>query len=145
MTGLRILLAPTRYLPLAGGVPVVTRRLAMGLKARGHQVTIVTCTSTTARPSVEVQDGIELHRMPFVFPWRIFWKQPAEGFLQFCRTGPADLLRLTRLIREREIEVINIHAPNGSVFPYALGAQLLSRCRLVVTFHGNEFFRLPSW
>jgi glycosyltransferase involved in cell wall biosynthesis len=141
---MNILLAPNVYLPMATGVPVFTRRLASGLVREGHRVVIVTRKLTQDQAPFEVIDGVEVHRMAFIFPWSLLWQHSGEGILRFCRHGPMDIQRLIRLVAENDIELINIHSLSGSVFPYVLFAGLFVDRQLVVTLHGNEFFRLDT-
>jgi glycosyltransferase involved in cell wall biosynthesis len=141
---MNILLAPNVYHPMATGVPVFTRRLASGLVREGHRVVIVTRKLTQDQAPFEVIDGVEVHRMAFIFPWSLLWQGSREGVLRFCRQCPSDIRRLVRLVAENEIELINIHSLSGSVFPYVLFAGLFADRQLVATLHGNEFFRLDT-
>jgi glycosyltransferase involved in cell wall biosynthesis len=141
---MNILLAPNVYHPMATGVPVFTRRLASGLVREGHRVVIVTRKLAQDQASFEVIDGVEVHRMAFIFPWSLLWQESKEGILRFCRHCPIDIWRLVRLMAENEIELINIHSLSGSVFPYVLFARLFADRELVATLHGNEFFRLDT-
>ncbi len=141
---MNILLAPNVYLPMASGVPVFTRQLANSLVRKGHRVVIVTRKLAQDQASFEVIDGIEVYRMPFMFPWSLLWQGSKEGVLRFCRRCPVDVQRLVRLMAKKQIELINIHSLSGSVFPYMLFAGLFTDHQLVVTLHGNEFFRLNT-
>ena len=141
---MNILLAPNIYLPMASGVPVFTRQLANSLVRKGHRVVIVTRKLTQDQAPFEVIGGIEVHRMPFIFPWSLLWQRSEEGLLQFCRHCPVDIQRLVRLIAKNQIELINIHSLSYSVFPYMLFAGLFADHQLVVTLHGNELFRLDT-
>ncbi len=141
---MNILLSPIAYLPMKSGVPIFTQSHANAFVKKGHQVVIVTPQLDPARPSFEMIDGIEVHRMLFVFPWKLFWQRPQQSFLQFCRHCPSDLHRLVRLMAEKQVEVINIHSLNGPHLPYLLFAQLFANRPFVVTLHGNEFLRLNT-
>ncbi len=141
---MNILLAPNTYLPMASGVPVFTRQLAGSLARKGHRVVIVTWKLEQDQAPFEVIDGIQVHRMPFIFPWNLLWQQPEEGILQFCRHCPVDIQRLVRLMAKNQIELVNVHSLSGPVFPYMLFAGLFADRQLVVTLHGNEFFRLNA-
>ena len=141
---MNILLSPNYYLPMRSGVPHISRHLASSLVSKGHNVVIVTPRWEQSSPSFEMIDGIEVHRMPFGFPWRFLWQNPYEGFLQFFLRLPVDLQRLLRIIVRNQIEVINIHCPNGPHFPYIIFSQLLSKRPLVITLHGAEFVRWNS-
>jgi glycogen(starch) synthase len=62
---LRVLFWNEAYLPILGGVERMTRNLAAGLLARGHQVAVVAEASRPDLPAHEVIDGVEVHRFPF--------------------------------------------------------------------------------
>ena len=137
---MNIALGPNSFTPFTGGVSVFTRQLAQAFMARGHQVLVVTSGLTQGHASVEVIDGAEVQRMHFAVPSALVWRQPEEGLLLFLRHCRGDLRRLRRLLAQRRVEVLNIQSLTGSVFPYLLLGS--SGCRLVLTFQGNEFFRL---
>ncbi len=137
---MNIALAPNSFTPFTGGVSVFTRQLAQAFMARGHRVLVVTSGLAQGHASVEVIDGAEVQRMYFVVPSPLVWRQPEEGLLQFMRHCRGDLRRLRRLLAQRRVEVVNIQSLTGSVFPYLLLGS--TDCRLVLTFQGNEFFRL---
>lgn len=141
---MNILLSPIRYLPMRYGVSHITQQLANSFVSKGHNVVIVTPKWGRSDVSFEMIDGIEVHRVPFGFPWRMLWQNPYEGFLQFFLRLPVDLQRLLRIIVRNQIEVINIQSVNGPHFPYLIFAQLFSKRPLVVTLHGSEFVRLNA-
>ena len=141
---MNILFAPIYYLPHLSGVPIHVHSLATSLVRKGHSVVVVTPKLEPAHPSFEVIDGIEVYRMPFVFPWRVLWQQPEEGFLPFCRHAITDLKRLIRLMADKDIEIVDIHSLTGPHIPYLLFAQRLAGVPLVACLHGNEFFRLDT-
>ena len=141
---MNILLSPIAYLPMKSGVPILTQRLASAFVKKGHQVVIVTPKLERAHPSFEMIDGIEVHRMPFVLAWNSLFQRPQDGFLQFCRHAPIDINRLVRLAGEKQFDVINIHSLIGPHLPYLLLAQAVAPRPLVVSLHGNEFFRLDA-
>ena len=142
---MNILLAPVSYLPFMGGVPISAQNLAKAYVKMGHHVVIVTPKLEHAHPSFEVIDGINVHRMPFVFPWRLLWQHTQEGFLQFCRHFPSDMQGLVRLLAKEQVEIIHIHSLTGPQFPYMLFAQLFVGSKIVISLRGSEFFRLNTW
>ncbi len=141
---MNILLAPDFYLPMRSGVGIFVQNLASAFVRKGHRAVIVTPQLERAHPSFEMIDGIEVRRMPFVFPLRLLWQRLEEGLLQFCLHCPIDLQQLLRLMSDMRVEVMNVHGLNGPQLPYLLFAQNLSDCRFVVTLHGREFFRLGA-
>ncbi len=142
---MKILLAPNAYWPMKSGVPVFVRQLAKSFVTRGHRVLIVTPQQTRNDSSFEIIDGIEVYRMPFVFPWRLFWQGPQERFLPFFRHCFGDMFALIQLLAREKIDLVNIHSLTGPHVPYLLLAQLFRKCPTVVTLHGFEFFRLDTW
>jgi glycosyltransferase involved in cell wall biosynthesis len=141
---MRILFAPIFYLPMKSGLPLIVHQLAQNLFGKGHEIVVVTSKFDPALPSFERIDGIEIHRLPFVFPKRIFWQFPQENLLAFSRHAPGDLAKLLRLMADRHFDLIHLHSINGPHFLYVLLAQWLVRYPLVVTLHGSEFFLLNS-
>lgn len=140
---MNVLLSPITYLPMRTGVPIAIQNLARAFVKKGHQVVIVTPKLEPDHPTFESDDGIEIHRWPFVFPWRLFWERPREDLRQFCRQFPVDLRRLVRLIIKRNIEVLGVHSI-GAQLPYVLVANILAGRPFVVSLHGNELFRLSA-
>ena len=140
---MNILLAPTVYFPRSGGVPVTAQNLANAFVQKGHSVVIVTPKLKDTDASFEITDRIEVYRMPFVFPWRLLWENPQEGFLRFCLSGPGVVRQVARLIRQKRIEIINVHH-FGSQLPYLFFAQLFAPGQTILTLYGNELFRLSS-
>lgn len=61
---MRILFWSERYLPLIGGVEVFARALSAALVDRGHECAIVTNLLHPSQPSVEVDRGTTIHRLP---------------------------------------------------------------------------------
>lgn len=141
---MNILLSPTNYLPMKAGLPVVVHQLARGLSSKGHRVAIMTPKLEQAHPTFETIDGIEVHRLHFLFPWRILWHQSKISFLQFCLRSPLDIHRMVKLMFRKKVDIIHIHGLDGPHLPYWLLAQLIMNRPLVVTLHGPEFFRLNT-
>lgn len=61
---MRILIALTYYRPHVSGLTIYAERLARGLAARGHQVTVLTSRFAAALPSREKRDGVHVIRVP---------------------------------------------------------------------------------
>ena len=140
---MNIALVPTVYFPRSGGVSVTAQNLANAFVQKGHSVVIVTPKLKDTDASFEIIDGIEVYRMPFVFPWRLLWENRQESFLKFCLSGPGVVRQLARLIRHKRIEIINVHH-FGSQLPYLFFAQLFAPGPTILTLYGNELFRLSS-
>ena len=80
---MKVLLLPCNYLPAAGGVETAVAELASHLKARGHEVTVLTVSSAPHLPSRELIDGIEVQRLPGMLTY---------GSFRHGRLPAADLL-----------------------------------------------------
>jgi glycosyltransferase involved in cell wall biosynthesis len=61
---MRILIALTYYRPHVSGLTIYAERLARGLAARGHGVTVLTSRFDPALARDEVRDGVRIRRVP---------------------------------------------------------------------------------
>lgn len=61
-SGLRVLIGTDTYPPNVNGAAYYTRRLALGLAARGHEVHVV-CPSATGQPALEMVGPVRVHRV----------------------------------------------------------------------------------
>lgn len=73
--GLRLLIGTDTYPPHVNGAAYFTRRLALGLVARGHEVHVV-CPSTTGQLDLELTGTVHVHRVrsmrtPFADGFRV--------------------------------------------------------------------------
>jgi glycosyltransferase involved in cell wall biosynthesis len=136
---LNIVLSPVSYFPQAGGVASNVRRLALGLQKRGHGVTVVTPRLDTTGASLERLDGVDVHRLPFAFPFRLLWQTSQEGLGALLQHGPRDLRRLLRILVDEKVEVVDVQSLTGPNLPYLLLVSRLRGCRFVASLHGNEF------
>lgn len=98
---MRLLLSLTYYLPHISGITVYNHRLARGLVARGHQVTVLTSRYEPTLPAEEVLDGVRVIRVPV---W--FWI--SKGAIM-----PGFPLRFWRELRRHDAVVMNL--PNTPV------------------------------
>jgi glycosyltransferase involved in cell wall biosynthesis len=62
---LRILIGSDTYPPDVNGASYFTHRLATGMAARGHQVTVV-CPAHPQHPRAATQDGVTVHPIPSI-------------------------------------------------------------------------------
>src|SRR5437868_2803547 len=90
---LRVLLVPSAYYPHVGGIEELTRQLALALRARGHDVAVLTNRWPTGVLPSEVLDGIEVTRLQFPLPAM----QPLAAS-RFVASSPAAALALLRHI-----------------------------------------------
>jgi glycosyltransferase involved in cell wall biosynthesis len=134
-----IVLSPVAYFPQTGGVPTSVRRLARGLQERGHRVVVVTPWLESTQSDRDRIDGVDVHRLPFAFPFRMLWQTPREGLGPLCRYGLRDLRRLLRILADERAEVVDVQSLTGPNLPYLLLASRFRGCRFVGSLHGNEF------
>ena len=62
---MRILLVPSTYHPILGGVQTVAHNLAQNLIKSGHEVQVVTNRYPRSLPAREIIDGIPVRRFDF--------------------------------------------------------------------------------
>lgn len=55
---------PAPEQPMEGGIEAATGILVRGLRERGVDVSVVTCSSRTDRPDRRLEDGVDLHVLP---------------------------------------------------------------------------------
>ncbi|MBN2250505.1 MAG: glycosyltransferase family 4 protein [Candidatus Altiarchaeota archaeon] len=94
---MKILGVAPYYLPYTSGMTVYLKRLAEGLVAGGHQVTVLTTKHEKNLPEKESVAGVEVIRTPVLFK------------LQRGAFSPALTSRFRAIVRE--YDVVNIHAP----------------------------------
>jgi phosphatidyl-myo-inositol alpha-mannosyltransferase len=148
----RVAIVTDYCFPQLGGISEVVHAQALGLTARGHEVTVVT-GRLLKRP--EVADD---PRPPLASPYEVVQVGPA---LPLFGNGSATLhtipraltLTLSRLFRDRRFEVIHVHAPYNPgmclIAPLAIPEGVVG----VGTYHSvfepgrglNTFGRLMRW
>ncbi|MCH7761459.1 glycosyltransferase, partial [candidate division TA06 bacterium] len=62
---MHILIHSTYFLPEVGGMEHHIYNLAVGLKKKGHHVTLITTRSNRSFPSREIIQGIQVYRKGF--------------------------------------------------------------------------------
>jgi glycogen synthase len=131
MTGLRVLLVPSAYLPNVGGIEEVTRRLAAGLRERGNDVIILTNRWPDDTLVAERIEGVEVTRIPFHLP-------AANGpqLARFALRAPGSAVRLLRLSRRLRPDVVHVigAGPNAA---YVAALNPLLRAAVVLSAHGE--------
>ena len=117
---MKILIALTYYRPHVSGLTIYVERLARGLAARGHEVTVLTSQHDPALPLTDEVDGVRIVRVPVAL--RI-----GKGVLMpsFGRVA-------TRLLREHD--AVSIHLPQFEAASLAVRARLLGR-PAALTYH----------
>ena len=97
---MRIMVVTDQYAPTVGGVPTVTRTLALGLAQRGHTVALL-APSPGWRGRVDTEERVSVnYRGSVPWPWH-------EGMRLACVPGPA----ARGLIAAFAPDVVHIHSP----------------------------------
>jgi glycosyltransferase involved in cell wall biosynthesis len=103
---LRVLLISDSFPPLIGGAGRDTALLASALLARGHRVSVATSSQPDA-PERETDRGVEINRLPGVVT-RMHWLSAnSERRIPPPFPDPETTLRLRRLIRRLEPEIVH--------------------------------------
>jgi glycosyltransferase involved in cell wall biosynthesis len=123
----RILIALTYYRPHVSGLTIYAERLARGLVARGHEVTVLTSHYDHRLPRFEALDGVRLVRVPVAFRVSKGVIMPSYGFWA------------TRLVARHD--VVSIHLPQFDAWGLALRSKVL-RKPSVLTYHCD--LQLPT-
>lgn len=111
------------YLPHRTGLTLHVARLAEGLAARGHQVTVLAARHDRSLPVEERSPGgVRIRRLPAAF-------HVSRGVVM--PTHPFEAARLAR-----EVDVLHLHAPLPEAAWLAPLARLLG-CGLLITHHGD--------
>ena len=117
---LRILIALTYYRPHTSGLTIYAERLARGLSARGHEVTVLTSRFDTKCPLDSHEDGVRVVRAPVLFRVSKGVIMPTIGFLA------------TRLVRETD--VVCLHLPQFDAAGIAARGRMFGK-PTTLTYH----------
>ena len=123
---MKVLIVLTYYRPHTSGLTIYAERLARGLVARGHQVTVLTSRFDRSCPVDGSEAGVRVVRAPVLFRVSKGVIMPTFGWLA------------TRLVREHD--VISLHLPQFDAAGVALRGRLFGR-PTVLTYHCD--LRLP--
>lgn len=117
---MRLLLGLTYYRPYTSGLTIYAERLAKGLVANGHQVTVLCSQHEAALPLREMLDGVSVVRAPVA-------ARISKGVVMPGLFGLAG-----RLLRHHD--ALNLHLPQFDTPALALRGAL-SRKPVVLTYH----------
>jgi len=134
---MNILYVSPRYYPSIGGVEYTVQRLAEGMKAQGHSVTVA-CGDPSAR-SVKVEEinGIQVIKVPTYAPSNSFHIPKNKDTVEKILDDKAD--------------IVHTHSAHAaiSMTPAGVKKALKPRWKLVYTMHfstpGYTFFRRGLW
>jgi glycosyltransferase involved in cell wall biosynthesis len=142
---LRILLIPSSYPPVLGGLQVVVHTLARHLLRQHHQVRVITNRYPRSLPAQEVIEDVTVERRLFLPPRKTDltnWRP--DLFLSSLYFYPATLMYLLRVMRELRPDVVNVHFPDAQM-PFVLALRHLFKFRLVVSLHGHDVERWSAF
>jgi len=117
-----VLVTLTYYHPHWTGLTVVARRLAEGLAARGHTVTVLASRHQRELPRREEINGVQVLRVPSV------------GRISRTAVMPSFPVMLARLTARNDI--VQLHTPMPESLLVVAQARLLGR-PTVITHHGD--------
>lgn len=138
---MRIILFPSSYAPVCGGVQTVTHNLARGFNERGHEVRVVTNRYPVSLPKTEEIDGVPVERLLLLKPqFDQLRRQRADLLLASFYFYPATHWRLRNLVASFRPDVVNVHFPDAQI-PFVLALQRRFKFRLVASLHGYEVER----
>ena len=137
---MRILLMPSSYAPVLGGLQTVAQTLAQHLSC-SHEVQVLTNHYPRCLPAHEVVDGVAVRRWLFLSPRLTDLRRRRLDLLlaSFC-IRPYTLMRLNRLMHTFRPQVVNVHFPDNQI-PYVLWLRRHFSFRLVASLHGHEIER----
>ncbi len=117
---LDVLLVLTYYRPHTSGLTIYAERLARGLVAQGHRVTVLTSRYDLYLPGRENLNGVQVVRAPVLMRVSKGVVMPTFGFLAWKYVHKAD--------------VISLHLPQFDAAGVALRGRLLGKPTLL-TYH----------
>ncbi|HLF28851.1 MAG TPA: glycosyltransferase family 4 protein [Anaerolineae bacterium] len=117
---MKILVTLLYYRPYISGLTIYAERLARGLAARGHRVTVLTSQYEPTLPRRATLHGVQVVRVPVTFRLSKGVIMPAYGWLAW------------QLVREHD--VLNLHLPQFEASGVALRGQALNK-PVVLTYH----------
>jgi glycosyltransferase involved in cell wall biosynthesis len=124
----RVLVLLTWYTPHLSGLTVVAERVATGLVALGHRVTVLTSRHKPDLPAVEDRAGVRVFRskvlarvskgvlMPFFVPEALRLSEKHDALILFLPAGPPECLAAALASRRRPLLVeyiCDIRLPGG--------------------------------
>jgi glycosyltransferase involved in cell wall biosynthesis len=127
---MKILMALTYYYPHWTGLTAYAQRLAEGLAARGHQVTVVTSRFREELALEDEHNGVRVVRLPS-------WFRLSRG-----QVMPRFTSVVGRLLREHD--VVQVHTPMLETWLVGMLAHRAGR-KMVMTHHGDLVMPSGVW
>lgn len=126
---MRVLIALTYYRPYTSGLTIYAERLAIGLAARGHYVTVLTSQYDSSLPTHEVLNGVNVIRVPVA-------ARVSKGVLM-----PTYGIEATKLALSHD--VLSLHLPQFDAPGLAFRGRILGK-PVVLTYH-CDLQLPPGW
>jgi glycosyltransferase involved in cell wall biosynthesis len=138
---MRILLFPSSYAPVVGGLQTVVQTLAKYLHEQQHEVRIVTNRYPVSLKATENIDGVRVDRLLLLQP-RVdqLRRNRHDLFLASLYYGPASFRRLRNIFKQFRPDVVNVHFPDHQI-PFILKLRSQFDFRLIVSLHGHDVER----
>jgi len=127
---MKILMALTYYYPHWTGLTAYAQRLAEGLAARGHQVTVITSRFRRDLALDDVHNGVRVVRLPS-------WFRLSRG-----QVMPSFIPTVNRLVREHD--VVQTHTPMLETWLVGMLAHRAGR-KMLMTHHGDLVMPTGPW
>jgi glycosyltransferase involved in cell wall biosynthesis len=126
---------------IQGGVNTVVRNLGRALRERDREPVFLFPGDTVAS-----RQGVSRLGFPAVYmnlrPPRVA-RRPLVSTASFVLRAPATLWHLIRLVRDRKIDVVNVHYPEPAA-AILVALRRLTGVRLVTSVHGTDLTGLPG-
>jgi glycosyltransferase involved in cell wall biosynthesis len=117
---MKVLVVLTYYRPHTSGLTIYAERLARGLAARGHRVTVLTSRYDPRLPGHEELDGVQIVRAPVLFRVSKGVIMPTFGLLAWKYV--------------RNTDMVSLHLPQFDAAGVALRGRMLHKPTLL-TYH----------
>jgi glycosyltransferase involved in cell wall biosynthesis len=118
---MKIMIVTPYYYPKTGGLENYAQQIARGLKARGHEVLIVTTNHEAKQRTEQVIDAIRVIRLPIAFK---FSNTPLHPLWYWW---------LRTIIKQERPDIINAHAPVPGIADAAIFAA--GKTPTALTYH----------
>ncbi len=119
---MRVLTALTYYYPHWTGLTAFAQRIAEGLAARGHTITVVTSRYSSDLPERETHNGVDIIRVPG-------WFRLSRG-----QVAPAFIPTIRRLLPLHD--VVQVHTPMLETWQVGVAAHRAG-LKMLMTHHGD--------
>lgn len=127
---MRVLMALTYYHPHWTGLTAITQKIAEGLAARGHTVTVLTSQHNRDLPREETYQGVRIVRLPTAL--RLSRGQVMPGFIGAAR----------ELVLDHD--VVQVHTPMLEAWLLGVIAHAEKR-KMLMTHHGDLVMPAGLW